>query len=246
VDAERVNPRMQVREEPCPVCGTILTISELFGSMIRTECPICTTKQKQIEQEQAARERVEEKARRKASSTTPQQQIKIGIPPKYHDRRLDEFPLAIGPITRFHAGEQNLIYIHGAIGTGKTSLLYILLRQYWVDRKPCSFYAMQQLMKELQARSGKDVRDEKKLLDEIMNFEGIVLLDDLGIGNQTPFTVADMLLLISEREKWSRSTAVTSNLSIEEVGRLLDPRLADRLNDGLVLELKGKSHRRPK
>jgi DNA replication protein DnaC len=69
-------------------------------------------------------------------------------------------------------------------------------------------------------------------------------MDDLASYRATPHVHDQLLSILANRYDNFRKTIVTSNVSLAEIGRWLDPRLADRLREGLVLE-SGRESRRP-
>ena len=236
----------QTGTETCPVCGGLITVWTVAGRTVRTQCETCLQK---AQAEQAAREsaeRAEKRRQREDDAATEAGQLKIGIPRQYHQWTLTDFPDVALQVQRFYSGQVPLLTLTGTNGTGKTSILYALMRQYYIDGVRVKMLAAPLLLKELQALSGESVRQEKELIDELAAFEGALFLDDVGAEKTTPFTIADLTMIVSERDRDGRLTAVSTNLTILELGKRIDPRLADRLNGGLVVQMKGKSYRRPK
>jgi DNA replication protein DnaC len=64
--------------------------------------------------------------------------------------------------------------------------------------------------------------------------EELLIVDDIGAEHQTGFVAAKLYELLSERiGKW---TVLTANLSLENIGNKLDPRIASRMiRDGSVV-----------
>lgn len=67
--------------------------------------------------------------------------------------------------------------------------------------------------------------------------ERLLLVDDIGAEHQTPFILAKLYELLSERVgKW---TVITANLSLEQIGIRIDPRISSRMirGDSVVVDV---------
>ena len=71
----------------------------------------------------------------------------------------------------------------------------------------------------------------------------LLVMDDLASYRATPHVHDTLLGILATRYDNFRKTIITSNASLADIGRWLDPRLADRLREGLVLE-SGRESRR--
>jgi len=71
-----------------------------------------------------------------------------------------------------------------------------------------------------------------------------IVFDDLGSYRATPFVHETLLAILATRYDNFRKTIITSNVSLADIERWLDPRLADRLREGLVMN-SGEKSRRP-
>lgn len=72
--------------------------------------------------------------------------------------------------------------------------------------------------------------------------DGLVI-DDVGAERVSEWSSSAVYNLISQRINRRRAMVVTSNLSLDEIGRRIDPRLASRLAGLTVLTLAGPDRR---
>jgi len=71
-----------------------------------------------------------------------------------------------------------------------------------------------------------------------------IIMDDLGVREYTDGFRGDLHAVINHRVANGMVTIYTSNVTIEELKRILDPRLADRIRDmTMVVPFKGESKR---
>lgn len=82
----------------------------------------------------------------------------------------------------------------------------------------------------------------EKRLRELAEFPGVLLLDDLGAEKTTPFVEQCLYSVICRREEWVRRTAITTNLSLDQVAEQLGDRIASRIS-GHVVRFTGKDRR---
>lgn len=70
-----------------------------------------------------------------------------------------------------------------------------------------------------------------------------LILDDLGVSKKSDFIPDIIYLILNKRMELDRPTIVTSNLTLEQIGDLMDDRLASRLASFEQIELKGRDRR---
>lgn len=144
------------------------------------------------------------------------------------------------------AGDRGL-YLHGPVGTGKTHLAVAALLEMAAAGRTVKFSVVRELL--LKCRESYHDGAERRLpeiLDNVLARE-VLVLDDLGAEKISEFARADVLLALVDRaytDQWP-ALVVTSNLSLEELARKTDPRIADRLREMCTaIRLGGPSYRR--
>ncbi len=174
----------------------------------------------------------------RATALTPDSVYDRDIPPKYRGWVLADYSEAVSErVGPFLAREVPTVYLHGTVGTKKSSLAAALLRQWRALGQPSK-------------RGGwGEFLPAYVLADTLRDFEGgkgkvahwrdcpILVLDDLGAARNTPHITEQMLFLVQRRYDRERPTIITSNLTLAELADHLDPRAASRMQEGIVLDL---------
>ncbi len=177
------------------------------------------------------------------------------IPGRYQGFRLSDFSETVQLVARqFLAAEKgSSLYIFGAFGSGKSTLAVAILKQWRWPRRT-----------ELLARpwhpshpegiflpayeAARSLRNLETMQEAVLPWRTtpFLVLDDIGATRSTPHVREQLLFLLQERYDHLLSTVVTSNLTLEEFGRAVDPRAASRMQEGFILELTAGNHRRKK
>jgi DNA replication protein DnaC len=71
-----------------------------------------------------------------------------------------------------------------------------------------------------------------------------LVLDDVGAGSLSDHERRSTLHLLDRRINHLRPTIITSNLTVDEIGRAMDERIASRLNSFTAVALTGRDRRR--
>jgi len=162
------------------------------------------------------------------------------LPPRYRCRKLSDFSQAIQTrMLGFLDDSSWCCYIYGAVGTCKSSLAVATL-QTWRDRQVglrraqghfVPIYSLAEVLRNLAvSASTLDAWKQSPFL----------ILDDLGASRSTPHIVERTCFLLEYRYDHSdgnAKTIVTSNLDLKHLAEALDPRLASRLQEGLILNM---------
>lgn len=93
------------------------------------------------------------------------------------------------------------------------------------------------LAKEFQNESREETLDMLNKLD-------LVVIDDIGAVQNSNYDITILSNIIDTRYRNGLATIFTSNLSPQELERVIGVRLKDRVCSDVVIELKGGSHRR--
>ena len=175
-----------------------------------------------------------------------------GIPPRTHMKvRLFTFLPAKGGEAGYEAAlkfvsdkrEHPFLTLAGKPGTGKTHLA-MGIGWHWLEvlDKLVKYSQVEGLLDEL--RSGFNTRSAQEDHDFDMKLEQIkgcslLILDDLGVEQSTPWARAKLDEIIDYRYINELPLVVTTNLSPSK----LEPRIASRLQEGVSIHLECEDYR---
>ncbi len=175
-----------------------------------------------------------------------------GVPPAFQLCAIDNFQArtvdqqrAVRTVKEWCAGDSGGLFLHGAIGTGKTHLATAALLEKLAAKKRGRFVAMRELILECR-ESFRRERLLSGILDELTEHEDYLVLDDFGAEKPSEFAREALELLIDRSyagRHWR--PIVTSNLDLDQLSRAVGERIADRLRElCATVRLGGASYRR--
>lgn len=148
---------------------------------------------------------------------------------------------------------KNFFFYHPSSGTGKTYHGFMLLNQYiyktcLTDRfdfeKPLALYVpYADLMDDLRYR--RELEEVQEKVELIRNVP-LLLLDDIGSGTSSSFTIEQTNLILNHRFNHRLSTIVTSNFSPKELAKeeIIGYRSVSRmLKDSVGIRVGGRDRR---
>ncbi len=152
------------------------------------------------------------------------------------------------------------LFIHGKAGVGKTVLACSLAKLYIRQGHSVEFISYPSFIMDLQSRfkSDKNVYGYAKEIawypedTDIINQwigdpkpEGILIIDDLGATKISEFVQQITYYVINEREMKMLPTIITSNYNLNEIDKMIDPRVSSRISGMCeIKQLVGKDMRR--
>lgn len=123
------------------------------------------------------------------------------------------------------------LFLTGATGRKKTASLCLMARD-WMKRARKTtawrFVSFPEVCVELQ-ESWKDGGHGPMEIIERLARVPLLILDDVGAEKTSDFVLQSAYLLFNKREQNEMPTYGTSNLSVEEIGKKLDERIASRI-----------------
>lgn len=164
------------------------------------------------------------------------------LPDKYAGKTFKDYEVtadnerAVG-YAKWHCQKQPAqgLYLHGACGTGKTFLATLIAKAYIGRFKTVIFGDVPALMEEIKA-TFDGVGSREAVLRGFTSCE-LLVLDDLGAGYVTDWTVATLYQIINARYNSNLPLIVTANFSPEELLERLggkDKYAAQRLHSRLT------------
>lgn len=159
------------------------------------------------------------------------------IPPKYRDLDTDK------SLNGFM--DKNL-FIYGGSGVGKTVFVCSIAKEYIKRNERVRYYNYPKLIMELQNLYMKNSREftAVDLAKDIADFNGVIVLDDLGAEKLTDFTRQITYYIINEREQWLVPLIITSNFDLDTIDSMVDPRISSRIAGMCeVIKFTGKDRR---
>ncbi len=226
-------PLDKIPETPdCPECGRS---EEMYvGQDPQTVCSECLEKAR-LEAE--ANRRSHELDQRRETADDPETDRLLEIPPRYSRCTAatwsGDVPFSMGEWPdRF-----DMVYIHGATGSGKTHLATALLRLAWVVHGNALWSDAAEVVETFK----KDI-EARRPAGHRYAIVTLLLLDDLGSERLTDFSADRLNYVLRHRYNWQLPTIVTSNLRPAELGEQ-DGRLASRLCSDVTVKLTGDDQR---
>jgi len=200
-------------------------------------CAACDVLAEQTEQAERERREIErqtnlEFARLSWLKENPETKLReCGIPKKYLPCSFESFfgnKKLVEECRKYQSGG---LVLTGNVGTGKTHLAAAILRELVKNDKitEAAFVKVSVLLMKIRA-TFKDNAQETE--EEIVNFYSKVpflILDDLGVGEASNFTITTLFIIIDLRDSELLSTIITTNSTLLKIEKNLDARISSRL-----------------
>ena len=190
---------------------------------------------------------------------------RILIPPQYQGCTFFDFDEAQQRVVKAWLDAENpgLLTLYGPVGTGKTRCLYAIYAQASTPACHVEFWTVSSLVRRLQSLQACDCRWK---YDDFLNIicgrpgeseyereerkwrcgsipVNMLLLDDFGTEKRTEFVLAAVQEILDLREKWGLPTAISTNLTMNQIKVAWGDRIASRLNGGKMVKFTGKDRR---
>ncbi len=233
IDPSPAAPAAQPNEETlCPICGgtgfvrlDVPPEHPLFGKAVPCRC-----KRRELEERRQRRLRSESNIRHLAAMTFESFETDAYSSPAVAFSLQDAKRMA----TAFANDPSGWLLITGDFGCGKTHLAAAIANERIRQGRPVFFEVVPDLLDYLRAAYAPDSPvTYGERFDHVRNCE-LLILDDLGTQNATPWAMEKLYQIINYRYNASLPTVITTNQTPAD----MDPRLASRLlNQNLVHRL---------
>lgn len=156
---------------------------------------------------------------------------------------MDLAPTLREKILNFLNVPSNGMLFSGPAGTGKTHAMAAITRHRILSGKAADFRRWETLYASLR-ESYRTNSSEDSVLRAYFRHP-FLSLDDLGAGGFTDHVKRCTFEVLEERITHRLPTVITTNLTLKDVGRLMDDRIASRLSNFSVFRFVGRDRRMP-
>jgi len=166
------------------------------------------------------------------------------VEPLYYEAIIETLDLAVqNKLSQLQSGQD--VFMHGAVGAGKTHAMAALIRQYVYEGYQCARINFDDFCVKVRSTFSKAAKQTEDELIEPLKSVDRLFIDDLGIRSkkETDFAYVTFYSLLNKRQERLLPTFVSSNKTIEQLGQAFDARIASRLRTAVVIEIKGKDGR---
>jgi len=168
---------------------------------------------------------------------------KMNIPLSYRNKTLSNLEWNGKNAIREKMKSGSNLFIYGNTGTGKTHLAVALLidygrykpHKYRFENVPIMFSNIQRMV--------DNDENYTKIIDNTNMYDTLVL-DDLGAGKITDYRREVLYNIISGRELTGKQTIITTNMTLRQIGKEFDDRLASRIDGYTHVSMRGEDQRK--
>lgn len=129
------------------------------------------------------------------------------------------------------------LYLYGGTGTGKTLLASIIAQEF----DGAQFVNLPELMDDLKATF--DTGGTELLLNRYAKCK-LLILDDIGAGNVTPYQQGVLYRLVNDRYNADKPIIATSNDTLDTIAKTFGRRITSRLSEMTIQTTLGFNDRR--
>jgi len=133
----------------------------------------------------------------------------------------------------------------GTVGTGKTHIALSVAWNWIGCGRNVLYYHVEDLLDALRAGYSSWQRGDPEGYSMILHFAenvSLLIMDDLGSQDEKVWATAKLDQIIDSRYIHRKPLIVTTNMALDK----LPERIADRLSEGMLIELVGESYRTKK
>lgn len=131
----------------------------------------------------------------------------------------------------------------GTVGTGKTHMAFAIGWAWLENGRTVLYYQVENLLDVLRRGYSSWQKGDPDGYNGILQFTqnvGLLILDDFGAQHETKWADSKLDQIVDYRYEYKKPLIATTNLAL---GRL-PARIADRLSEGVLVQLTGESFRK--
>lgn len=164
---------------------------------------------------------------------------------RYKNAKYEEVPTQIRGMFEKLKTTRRGIYLNGDVGTGKTHIAYALQN---ASRPRIGVKSVlwntTELLRALRADFDRKPVDKDHLDRTLLEYKGLLILDDLGSEKMTDWVAETFYLILNRRYNDMLPTIVTSNLPVSALAERIGDRTASRIVEMCdVVEMVGDDRR---
>lgn len=166
----------------------------------------------------------------------------IKLPPRFQDVDYKRMSGEIISVIKNIKKERKGLYIYGDCGTGKTYIAYSILMYFSkIDLFKARFYTSTEILDKLKEDYSEN---SKRNFNEINEYTGILIIDDIGSEKVTDWVLETYYKIINHRYEKKLPVIFTSNLSLADLSEVYGDRIPSRITEMCkIVELVGKDKR---
>jgi DNA replication protein DnaC len=173
-----------------------------------------------------------------------------GVPPKYVPCSFENFKTgrsfekAFNLCQGYVGDPSSSLFIYGSYGTGKTHMAVAIARELLLQGRKVVFTSVPRLLFEIRKAFQEDTRETEAVYVEKYSSCEFLVLDDFGLEKATEWARQTMDYIIYQRDNLLKPVVITSNLSLDEIARKIDGRIASRIAGmGRIIQFNGPDFR---
>jgi DNA replication protein DnaC len=155
------------------------------------------------------------------------------IPKRYESAKYEDVSPVVKEAFKAMLAGGKSIYLHGAVGTGKTHTCWAIKKQYDLPAayRFLRIWNVVDMMHEIKADFDRSLYDKRHLEEELTDPKDhhVLILDDLGAEKATDFVAETLYRIVNFRYNHMLPTIITSNCTVQELADKIGERSASRI-----------------
>lgn len=140
---------------------------------------------------------------------------------------------------------QGDIFLWGNVGVGKTWAMAALLKHFLCEGYECLRVNFDSFCSRVRATMNNNSKTTEYDIVQGLRAVDKLFIDDIGLRSktETDFAYVTLYSILNTRQERKLPTYISTNKSIDQLAHSFDQRIASRLGQGTVIEMKGEDRR---